>query len=68
MSLAVAAQKTKFSSMKGFWERVGYSELIEIEDDENLWRSKYGISMVEGYDFDCEPILEKAIEYLKSKK
>lgn len=46
MSLSLEGQTVKVSSLKGVWERIGYSELIEIGDDEARFYDLTTISLV----------------------
>lgn len=46
MNLSVVGQTVKVSSLKGVWERVGYSELIEIGDDEVHFYDLTTISLI----------------------
>jgi hypothetical protein len=44
--LSLKGQTVKVSSLKGVWERVGYSELIEIGDDEARFYDLTTISLI----------------------
>ena len=46
MPLSVVGQTIKVSSLKGVWERVGYSELIDIGDDEVHFYDLTTISLI----------------------
>ena len=53
--LSVVGETVKASSLKGVWEKFGYK--LEIP-----------INISDVYDMDHDPILERAVEYLQSKK